>query len=523
MESVMVSHKKNILVVEDNPSLQQIIPVRLSHDSHADFNVEVVSSLAECLKNVEKQRPDLILLDLGLPDCDGIETYKQVRQNAAAVPIVILTALNDDLYATEAMRLGAQDYFVKSFFDMKRLSRDVTFAIRRSEAARINGLKIQEIIKVFESADIGILALGNDQKIIAFNAYAKPKLHLDSNDSAQFNFSQFFPDRTWKKAEAMLGSNDAGTMHGDLEMRALMGNVLDVEAAICCLAGEAEERENLPKVFLFHDVSDKKRAMRYLEENNLQLEKFSKQLSLTNEKLKKTDEFKSNFLAAASHELRAPLTSIKGYVSMILKGQAGALTDKQKRYLENVENCGDRLHRLVNSLLNISEIEMGLTKMNIVLTDITPLVQEEVRLFEVQAGNKSISMDLNIDSPLTGIYCDPDQIRQVIDNLLSNAVKYTRKKGSIFLRVSNAGAGVTVRVEDSGIGIRKADLEKIFEPFNDLNRFDDEKKNEESSGLGLSLVKRIIEAHGGTIKVESKIGKGTAFSIFFPADRRKNS
>ncbi len=243
-------------------------------------------------------------------------------------------------------------------------------------------------------------------------------------------------------------------------------------------------------------------------------------LQQANERLQRLDEMKSNFLALAAHELKTPLTAIRGCLSLIAQGRVGVLTKKQKHLIDLVEEASGRLHRLVEDLLDLSKIELGQIKMEMAWTDLRSLLKREITVVRVQAQNKGIEVEEAVDDHLREVRCDRDRIREVVDNLISNAVRYTPAQGRIRIQAANIRNGVQIDVSDTGVGIKREDQERIFEPFQYLRKsgFDGEK----STGLGLALVKKIIEAHGGQIMVKSREGEGSTFSVTLPAERGRN-
>ncbi len=258
-----------------------------------------------------------------------------------------------------------------------------------------------------------------------------------------------------------------------------------------------------------------------LKESHDQLEvkvrERTEELLGANERLKELDELKTQFILTASHELRTPLTSIKGYVEMVLYGEAGALNDEQKEFLGYVKDSTDRLQRLLRELLDISKIESGGVAMHREFTDMRILIKEEQALFKAQALDKKIQILMDVDPELKFIFCDSDKIREVLDNLLSNAIKYTPAKGQIKIFAQNQEHGILIGVQDNGIGIKKKDHRLIFEPFQHLGK-NGTNASEESTGLGLTLVEKIVEAHGGQVQVQSEEGQGALFTVNLPFD-----
>jgi signal transduction histidine kinase len=211
------------------------------------------------------------------------------------------------------------------------------------------------------------------------------------------------------------------------------------------------------------------------------------------------------------------MASILGYISLLLGQKTGRINDSQREFLNHVKVATDRLHRLVNKLLSISQIEAGQAALDIEDVDLAALLTEEAALFKAEADAKQIALSLDLAPNLGKAHCDPDKIREVMSNLLSNALKYTPQNGHIRVSAVDAGQRFEIVVEDNGIGVKPADQNKIFEPFHRLNKSG--LKGEESTGLGLALVIKIVEAHQGKVLLKSQEGKGSAFTVILPKVR----
>lgn len=249
-------------------------------------------------------------------------------------------------------------------------------------------------------------------------------------------------------------------------------------------------------------------------ELELRVEERTWQLKLANEKLKQSDEAKSNFMLAASHELRTPLTAIRGYIQLLISEKGGKLNESQREFLGHLERATGRLHRLLNQLLNISKIELGQTSLKIDETKMEDLLQEEISIYKAEAEHKQISLALTVQNDLKSIRCDTDQIKEVISNLISNALKFTPAKGRVEVNAKRLDHVLEIQVRDTGIGIKAEDYSKVFDPFHHAHKTG--LHGEESTGLGLALVKRIVEAHLGDIHVSSKEGGGSVFTVKLP-------
>jgi two-component system phosphate regulon sensor histidine kinase PhoR len=228
---------------------------------------------------------------------------------------------------------------------------------------------------------------------------------------------------------------------------------------------------------------------------------------------KKLEQMRTEFVANVSHELRTPLTSIKGFLETLLDG---AIDDPgaSRHFLEIISQETERLTRLVDELLNLSKIEERRVVHRWQRVNLADIISRVVSLFRPRAGEKSLTLSLEVPRDLPAVYGDPDMLAQVLINLLDNAVKYTPPRGSITIRAMVRGDQLRVEVEDTGIGIPAESLPRVFERF---YRVDKARSRELGGyGIGLAIVKHIIRAHGGKIDVQSTPGKGSLFFFTLP-------
>jgi len=250
-----------------------------------------------------------------------------------------------------------------------------------------------------------------------------------------------------------------------------------------------------------------------------QIQVLAQKLEEANKQLKRLDEAKTNFMNIAAHQLRTPISGIKGYLSMLLEGDYGELQDQQKKVMENNLKAADRMINLVDVFLDVSKIEVGRLKLT------KEEVQPEDLIFGVieQLSNlaKKKGLFLKFIRPrkrLSKLLVDPDKIHNVIINLTDNAIKYT-EKGGITVLAEEKDNKVYVHVKDTGIGIPKKEVSTLFQKFSRGRRA---VINPSGSGLGLFIVKQLVEAHGGKAWVESEgEGKGSTFSFSLPTTKVK--
>jgi signal transduction histidine kinase len=236
-----------------------------------------------------------------------------------------------------------------------------------------------------------------------------------------------------------------------------------------------------------------------------------------NIELQSADAAKDEFISTISHELRTPLTSINGYVDLLLDDGSDPLTEEQRGFLATVQRGSTRLERLIDDLLVAAQIRSGHLHIQKTTTDLVEIARQAVESAQTRAQQKLL--ELSLTTPSHAILIDADVVRmgQAIDNLISNAVKFTPEKGHVDLALVQNGARVTLSVTDTGMGMTRADIERLFERF---FRTDSAQAQQiQGTGLGLPIVKGIIEAHDGTISVTSEPDVRTSFVISLPLAR----
>lgn len=255
-------------------------------------------------------------------------------------------------------------------------------------------------------------------------------------------------------------------------------------------------------------------------EQREKIQTLATELATANTELKRLDAAKSEFISIAGHQLRAPLTFIKGYVSMFLEGTLGPVSDFARESMKKVFVSTEQLVRLVGDLLDLSRIEAGRMRYQMTRVVLADLAREVVRQFEATARAKGlILLFQNRDAGELAVNGDPDKLREVVTNLVDNAIKYTASGRVVVELYAQERAGrrwLTLKVQDSGIGIKTADLAKMFTKF---TRTEEARRlRPDGMGLGLYIVKKIIDDHGGEVTVASPgLGRGSAFSVMLPA------
>ncbi|GKS56999.1 hypothetical protein YTPLAS18_05260 [Nitrospira sp.] len=247
------------------------------------------------------------------------------------------------------------------------------------------------------------------------------------------------------------------------------------------------------------------------------------ELARANEQLQEMDRLKSQFVAHVSHELRTPLTIITGFVDNMLEGVTGPLSEKQTKYLTRLKAGGTRLARMIANLLHRSRIEEGKERHFPEDISLTTVAQDVVEQFRQIATANEQHLDLVCAAGSVDAWADPDGVNRILTNLIENALKYTPRHGSVRVTVEPEGIEkARISVSDTGEGIAACDLPHLFDPFYRATRHQKSSKKE-GLGLGLSIVKQLVDLHGGTISVDSREGGGSTFHVTLPRLRPRRA
>ncbi len=249
---------------------------------------------------------------------------------------------------------------------------------------------------------------------------------------------------------------------------------------------------------------------------NNELTNLQRELNKKNSELSRLNKLKNQFLGMAAHDLRNPLNVILSYSEFILKHLSKDLTADHIDFISTINKSSFFMLNLVEELLDVSKIESGKLDLKLEEADIILLLSEIIKCNEIFAQNKNVRLKFSTGVESLNMTYDPGKIEQVIQNLLSNAVKFSNPNSDILINASLENNELLVAVKDSGIGIEKENLDKIFNPFTKVSLKGT--AGEKTTGLGLSICKRIIEGHGGRIWVESKIGEGSVFNFSLNVD-----
>ena len=535
-----------ILLVEDNVGDAGLLRAALGEVPTTDFAFRLVhvDRMSQALQCLAGGSFDLILLDLSLPDASGMETVVRMRDAAPALPIVIMTGLDDESVAIGAMRQGAQDYLVKGQVDNGMLVRAIRYAIERK--------RIETQIQFLRNRDAGLREIN-----VALTSTLDLKSVLDVLLS---KIADMFPGfaatiRLRNKATKIWEPTACRNIDEDEWRR---GPALSSGAGFTA----AVVREKKPVVIANVQLDPRTRNRDFMAHNGLisflgvpliskgeilgvlglyakTQHEFSReeiesldtlgsqaaiaisnswlyeQVKQAHDALEKALEIKSALVGVMAHELKTPIQVIMGSAALLAEGIFGELNADQKERVHVIENGVEELTQLIESALDMARLEHG--KMPLAVTEVcvSALFAELQCDFAEAFSKRAIELDIVLPPPDLVIKIDPVKIKNILRNLIENARKFTYR-GKVEVRFQQRENNrVEFVVKDTGIGIKTELLPKIFELFYQI---DSSQREHASAGLGLNIVKRLVGAMSGEIDVDSEVGKGTTFRIIFPRE-----
>lgn len=510
---------KRLLAVDDSVTYLEELGSQLRQEG---YDVVLAKSGEEALELLSVQDVDCILLDLVMPGLSGQETCKRIKQSPDGrdIPLVILSARDDRDAMIEGMNAGADDYITKSadfdvvkarlraqlrrkhFEDENRRIREKL--VRRETEARFQRLIHSNIIGVILSDLAGGLADANDA-FLGMLGYSRAEL-----DAKELRLDALTPPEWRKRDEAAIEQLRRSGSATPYEKELLRRDGARLPVVIGAALLEGTEMV----IGFVLDRTEQKVAEEKLRGYATALEAANRELAHAKARAERESQFKSKFLASVSHELRTPLNAIIGFSELLEQELFGSLAPKQKEHVRNVLSSGRHLLTLVNDILDLSKVEAGRMDLTREWTPLALVVDAVQGVIQPLSDKGGVGISIELPEALPDVYIDAVRIKQVLYNLLSNAIKFTPRGGHVRLTATRDGNELVVKVSDTGVGIRKEDLPRLFREFEQLDSGRGAKT--EGTGLGLALTKRLVALHGGRIYADSKPGEGSTFTFTLP-------
>jgi PAS domain S-box-containing protein len=379
---------------------------------------------------------------------------------------------------------------------------------------------VVQLAAIVESSDDAIAGVATTGEIRSWNAGAERLFGYAAEEIIGKPIAMLVPEDRLHELRTVARRVEAGESVEEHQTRGRRADGAEVDVSITISPIRDAMQRVTGAAVITRDITQSKRQQRQLQsllakERTARADAEAAQQALAeqNERLRELDRLKDEFISLVSHELRTPLTSIRGYLELLLDGGAGALTADQSRFLGVVDRNSKRLMHLVGDLLFLAQVEAGKLALELSEIALDEVVAESVEAAKPIADEKGIELRVSLEH-VPSMVGDRSRLAQVLDNLVSNALKFTAEGGSVDVRVSVDGADVVVEVVDTGIGIAVAEQEHLFDRF--FRSSEATERAIPGTGLGLTIVKAIVERHEGSIEVESAEGEGTTMRVRLP-------
>jgi two-component system phosphate regulon sensor histidine kinase PhoR len=501
-----ISQQKNnenfqVLVVDDELNIREGSQRILNR---VGFDVLKASTGLEALNLLEKQTIPIILLDLKMPGMDGMEVLKRIRQMDETIQVIVITGFATVETAIEAMKEGAYDFIPKPFepeqmrivvkraAEKLRLTREAQVLEReRNQTLADLNMEKSRIRTVLESLPNGVGVINSKGQVVLFNPAFLRLLDLKPDTEAG------------RQIENYIGEKKLCNLIREISQ------------------GRHVDYEDIPSYEL--TVSDEKfiqaRSRPVLGDRQQCLGAVVNLVDITNMKI--IDRMKSEFVAKVSHELRSPLATIHEQLVHVLGDMVKESSSVDQDILMRAKEKTHGLISLIGDLLDLSRIEAGMVTQEPKQVNLANLLNDIVDFMKDRAAEKKQRLTLELsEKPLPPITADPLALESIFGNLITNALNYTPAGGEIRVKADLVGLSIQVSVIDNGFGIEARHLEKIFERFYRVK--DENTRFITGTGLGLPIVKGLVDSMGGFINVESTPGSGSKFTVILPVKREQN-
>ncbi|MBD3409493.1 MAG: response regulator [Ignavibacteriales bacterium] len=494
----MTEAKPKALVIDDEELLRLGVKRLLELE---DYDVDVASGGVEGVEKATSGDFDVALIDLKMPDLDGVEVLRRIREKRPHTVCYIATAYASYETAVEATRLGAQGYILKPFTDdelLDQLEKGVRKRRLELESARLRQEREERMLElatersrlktVVNALADGVLVVNYEGKAVYYNPAALTYLGLDDLSLEEPALDKL-PEELRRLISQYLDEPEKRTTAVSKQLALKPNYELTIEAT--CTPAPNPDGSIAGVVVALKNITE----------------------------LKRIEHLKNQFVSMVSHELKAPVAASIGFLNTILDPDTNLDEETQTRFMERAVSRLNSLLTMVNDLLDISRMELKTAVRELKEVNLAEILEETISLFKMDIEKKQIGVDFETEENLPTITADENEVQRLFTNLISNAVKYNRQGGTLVVRAKRAGAYAATTVRDTGVGLKPEEKKKLFsEFFRAKNEFT---KGIHGTGLGMSIVKRIVDSYSGKIEFESEYGAGTTFVVSLPIRREE--
>ncbi|MBA4407150.1 hybrid sensor histidine kinase/response regulator [bacterium] len=489
----MEEKKTNILIVDDEKGLR-LGAQRLLQDE--GYDVETAEDGEAGIQIGTSKNFDVAIIDLKMPDIDGLDVLKEIKSKRPNTVCFIATAFASYDTAIQSTRLGAFGYIPKPFtpeeliyqIELGVKQHDLIIESERLKKEREGNLleiayEKSRLNTIVKSISDGVLVINRGGEVVYFNYAALKFLNIGELKIGDPAISKL-PEKILILITKILDAEKILLKTFTTQIELLPNNELVIEAA--CTPVPHPDGTIAGVVIVISNITQ----------------------------FKQIEQIKSQFVSMVAHELKTPLAAVQGFLNILLDDSIALDKEKEKDYLTRSVTRLNSLKYLVNDLLDISKMELKTKQREIEEIHLQEIIQNTIQLLEFDIKKKKIAITTTIENDLPIIKADLNEITRIITNLLSNAIKYNVEKGKIFIDALKKKNYVSIIMKDTGIGMKPEEKLKLFNEF--FRAKNEKTRGISGTGLGLTIVKRIVDSYHGKIEVESEYGNGTTFIINLP-------
>jgi len=482
-----------VLVVDDEDLLRNGVKRLLEME---DFAVDVAATGTEGILLGINNEYDLAIIDLKMPDKDGMEVLKKIHAAKPNTVCFIATAFASYDTAIQATKLGADGYIPKPF-SIEELLQQLQLGYKKRllllETERLRNDRENRLLEIaFErtrmntivnALEDGVLVVNKNGEAVLYNPSALKYLSLD-----KIVIEEFILPKLHIKIAAQINRYLSAKKYlpQSFSIQLPLNELNESFLQITCSPVPHPDGSLAGVVIVLKNITE----------------------------LKKIEQLKSQFVSMVSHELKAPVAAVYGYLKLLSDDSVQLTQAQKKKFVERSEFRLDALLKMVNDLLDISRMEMKIVQREIMELNIAEVVQSILEFFSLEMKELNLTVHFSVVENLFKVKADKEEMNRLFTNLISNAIKYNKNGGEIDVAIEQTENFVTVSIIDNGIGMKDEEKKKLFQEF--FRAKNESTKEISGTGLGLSIVKRIVDSYSGKIEIESEFGKGTKVVVRLP-------
>jgi PAS domain S-box-containing protein len=488
------------LLIEDDPDDVLLLKESLAEIGMGRVKLDYTDRLSRGLIQLSGTSYDVILLDLNLPDSHGLDTLNTTIKRFPRIPVVVLSGMADEAITVEAVRRGAQDYLVKGEISGPLVMRVMRYAIERKQIEAMLRASEARYRTLVETSPNGITLADLEGKIILCNQQAA-RMHRYDHPEGMIGMNVFKliapSDRQMAALNTQKTLNEGRITNAEYTLLRKDGSQFTAEISTAPIRNTIGAPTGF--ISITRDITEQKEVL---------------------EAEKRLTILKEQFIASVSHDLRTPLFSMVRDLDQLVREKVTD-SEMQGKLLTSASKDANRLLDMLNELLDFLLLESDRFVLNWKKADLVSVIHNVIQSHREQAEAKDVSLTTASMDPSLVAEVDPMRMRLVLSNLVENAIIFSDVGGKILITGKSMNGKIIINVVDEGCGISLEDCSRIFDKYYQVSHTP--KKNTYGLGLGLYIARQIVEAHGGSIVVDSQIGTGSTFTLIIPLTNNSNS